>query len=82
MARDDEFDDDDYAGFDTSPDDQDATDECPHCGASIYDDAERCSNCGEYLSREDATGRGIPLRVVVVVGVLILIVVALLCRAW
>jgi uncharacterized paraquat-inducible protein A len=39
------------------PDDEDDDDEtmsCPHCRASIYDDAERCPKCGSYLSREDA----------------------------
>jgi hypothetical protein len=47
-------DDDDYAGFDTSSDDDDTTIPCPHCGAEIYDDAERCPECGEYLSHENA----------------------------
>jgi predicted nucleic acid-binding Zn ribbon protein len=44
---------DDYAGFDTSGEDEDATLPCPACGAEIYDDAERCPKCGHYLSRED-----------------------------
>ena len=35
----------------------DETDECPRCGASIYDDSERCFRCGHYLSREDAPAR-------------------------
>jgi predicted nucleic acid-binding Zn ribbon protein len=35
-------------------DDDDTTDDCPHCGASIYDDAEQCPKCRMYLSREDA----------------------------
>ncbi len=26
---------------------------CPHCGAEIYEDAERCPHCEEYLSDED-----------------------------
>ena len=46
-------DDDDYAGFDTSEPDEDATLPCPACGAEIYDDAERCPECGHYQSRED-----------------------------
>jgi hypothetical protein len=26
---------------------------CPYCRRPIYDDAERCPECGAYLSRED-----------------------------
>jgi endogenous inhibitor of DNA gyrase (YacG/DUF329 family) len=36
------------------PDDDDETVPCPHCGDPVYDDAERCPGCGQYLSREDA----------------------------
>ena len=43
---------------DDDPDlDEDETDDCPHCGASIYDDSERCFRCGHYLSDEDAPRR-------------------------
>ena len=24
---------------------------CPACGAEIYEDADRCPRCGEYISR-------------------------------
>lgn len=36
--------------------DDDATDTvpCPYCGASLYEDAVRCSRCGNYFSAEDA----------------------------
>jgi hypothetical protein len=27
---------------------------CPYCGQSVYDDAERCPHCENYLSEEDA----------------------------
>ncbi len=54
-------DDDGVRGDD--PDD-DTTDDCPHCGASIYDDAERCSRCGFYLSREEVGPRRQPWWVV------------------
>jgi hypothetical protein len=27
---------------------------CPHCQAEVFEDAERCPRCGNYLSREDA----------------------------
>jgi hypothetical protein len=28
---------------------------CPHCGKPIYDDAERCPYCENYLSEEEHT---------------------------
>jgi predicted nucleic acid-binding Zn-ribbon protein len=28
--------------------------DCPYCGASIFDDSERCPHCERYLTREDA----------------------------
>jgi uncharacterized paraquat-inducible protein A len=30
---------------------------CPHCGRDVYEDAERCPSCGQYLTREDAPPR-------------------------
>jgi len=48
--RDDDFDDDDYTGFDTTDPDDDATIACPHCGEEVYEDAVRCSACGEYVT--------------------------------
>jgi hypothetical protein len=51
-------DDDDFDDFDEpEDDDSDETMPCPHCGESVYDDAERCPSCGWYLSREDAPRR-------------------------
>jgi hypothetical protein len=26
---------------------------CPHCGRQVYDDAERCPYCENYISEED-----------------------------
>jgi uncharacterized paraquat-inducible protein A len=43
---------DELETWDESDDEDDSTDNCPHCGRSIYDDSERCPNCGMYLSRE------------------------------
>ncbi len=34
-------------------DNDDDTMPCPHCHSTVYDDAEQCSKCGFYLSRED-----------------------------
>ncbi len=40
--------------------DDDETAPCPHCGAEIYDDAERCPKGGMYLSLEDSPRAGWP----------------------
>jgi hypothetical protein len=43
---------------DYEPDEPGAEDDgsvpCPHCGESVYEDAERCPHCERYLSCEDA----------------------------
>jgi predicted nucleic acid-binding Zn ribbon protein len=61
----DDADDDDYSGFDTSDPDEDATVPCPACGAEIYDDAERCPECGHYQTREEASRAKTPLWIIV-----------------
>ena|GEM_PF-1146486 len=78
MPSDDQVDDDDHTSFDTSPDDQDTTEDCPHCGAAVYDDAEQCPACGMYLSEEDAAPT--KLRPIwVLIGIVVCIVIAI---AW
>ena len=37
--------------------DDDLTIPCPHCREPVFEDAERCPECGHYLSREDAPWR-------------------------
>ena len=41
------------------PDDEDASDtvDCPWCRRPVYEGAERCPNCGRYVSEEDAPRR-------------------------
>ncbi len=41
-------------------DDGDDTVPCPYYGAAVYEDAERCPRCENYISRED-TPSGVPL---------------------
>jgi predicted nucleic acid-binding Zn ribbon protein len=72
--NDDEFDEIDDSGFETSNSDDDATSPCPHCGKMIYEDAVRCSECGQYLSKEDAPSSPKPAWVLVGVAVCFLIV--------
>jgi hypothetical protein len=40
------WDEDEQDGDDTVP--------CPYCRKAVYEDAERCPYCGNYLSQEDA----------------------------
>jgi predicted nucleic acid-binding Zn ribbon protein len=44
---------------------------CPYCGKAVYEDAERCPYCENYLSREDAPGRQPTW---IVIGVLVCLV--------
>jgi hypothetical protein len=51
-----------YDDNEDEPDDgaDDGTVPCPYCRAAVYEDAERCPHCGNYISREDAPS-GLPL---------------------
>lgn len=42
---DDEWPEDDYL----DDDDESLTVECPECGADVYEDAEYCPSCGNYI---------------------------------
>jgi hypothetical protein len=59
MPHYDAFDDGDSESWDESEDDfgddQDAEIvPCPYCGKPVYEEAQRCPACENYLSREDA----------------------------
>jgi uncharacterized protein (DUF983 family) len=56
-------------------DDDGETVPCPHCRRPVYEDAEQCPYCSNYISSEDAPSR--PARWVVVTAVVCLIIVAL-----
>ena len=48
---------------------------CPYCGALIYEDAERCAECGKYISEEDSPSRQpkwVWITVIVCVGLIVL----------
>ncbi|MDB5388073.1 MAG: hypothetical protein JWM11_3719 [Planctomycetaceae bacterium] len=59
----DDWDDD----FDGDDEDDQLTVPCPYCRHPVYEDAEYCSNCDEYISLEDAPPVPKPIWVVVVV---------------
>jgi hypothetical protein len=79
--NDDETDDDDYTGFSTSGGDADTL-PCPHCGVEIYDEAERCPECGKYLSDEDVPSRPIPPWIAIGVVICLVIVLAWVFGGW
>ncbi len=68
------------------PSDQDDSDEtdtipCPHCGESVYEQAEWCPKCGKYLSRDDSRAHaGLLIAAGVVVCLVIVLVVWSLAR--
>jgi hypothetical protein len=45
--------DDDWDDDNSDEDEEDTTDECPYCHKPVYDDAEQCPHCGQYISKED-----------------------------
>jgi len=56
---------DDNGDDDWVPDESDFDDEtdvvpCPHCGAEVYEDAEQCPACGEYIVHRTNVWHGKP----------------------
>jgi predicted nucleic acid-binding Zn ribbon protein len=57
----DDWDDEEDFG-EEDPDSEDATTmPCPQCGADLYDDAEFCARCENYISQEDAPSESRPI---------------------
>lgn len=52
----DERDDPDASDQD-SDDDASATVSCPNCGQDVYEDADRCPYCNEYITAASSGGR-------------------------
>jgi predicted nucleic acid-binding Zn ribbon protein len=49
------------------------TEPCPSCGGSVYEDAEICPKCGQYISQQDSTSRK-PLWIIVTTGVCVAVI--------
>ena len=47
----------DPSDMDDSDDEDEDTTPCPYCGKSVYEQAEVCPYCHNYISREDAARR-------------------------
>lgn len=58
---DDERRDDEYPDEDESSDDATDTVLCPHCGAEVYEDAEYCPVCDNYITPGDTAFSHRPL---------------------
>ncbi len=52
---DDDLEDAEYPDFDEIDDEE--TIPCPYCREPLYEDAERCPSCGQYISSVDAPRR-------------------------
>ena len=80
VATDDDWEDDggEPADEEWTPDDgdEDETVPCPHCQESVHEQAERCPNCGWYISEEDAPPARRPTWIVI--GFILALTVALL----
>jgi len=93
VADDDEEDDDlDYDASDLTPGDDDddedysvnsesSTDPCPHCGAQVYEDAEQCPLCGQYITDEETPRTSQP-RWVVWTAIVILVPLTYVLVRW
>ena len=82
VASDDDWKDDDQ-GWEPDdeewvPDEEDQTDtlECPHCHEQVHEQAERCPECGWYISEEDAPPARKPTWIVI--GFILALIVAIL----
>lgn len=76
MRRKSRHDDDDDDDWDAGDDgDDDGSVDCPHCGATMYEDAGYCPSCERWITAEDLAKRPQPLWVVV--GIAICLAVAL-----
>jgi hypothetical protein len=60
---DDDLDEDEFPGEDEAEefdDDQAELVECPRCGVDIYEDAEQCPLCGEWITHDTSAWSGRP----------------------
>jgi len=81
-----QFDDDDRelpdpSDMDPEDDEVDVGDPCPNCKKIVYEDAERCPHCGQYIAREDAA-EGKPPWILVGAAVCLLVVILVWMWYW
>ena len=56
-------------------DSADDTEPCSYCRQPVYEDAEQCPHCGNYLSEEDASPRPRPWWIIL--GVIVCLAIVL-----
>lgn len=86
-AREEEYEDDPNEPDESDTDDDEGdeqaeTVDCPHCSRAIYEFAEQCPHCGQYVSGADRRGTGRPRWVVATAVVLIALMAYGAARWW
>jgi predicted RNA-binding Zn-ribbon protein involved in translation (DUF1610 family) len=71
----DDFADDTSGDFDENDDDAADTLPCPNCGREIYDEAQRCPHCGQYIAAGERASAHPPW---VVITAVLCVLIALL----
>jgi ribosomal protein S27AE len=73
----DEIDDNEYPDpdYEDDSDDVTATVRCPNCGTDVYEDAEQCPKCGEYVEFSTSAwdGKSLPWVMVGLAGIVAVI---------
>ena len=54
-TEDDDWEDPDYGDDDYGDDDEPELLACPECGGEVYEDAEQCPHCGQYIKPGGST---------------------------
>jgi predicted nucleic acid-binding Zn ribbon protein len=86
MTLQDDRDDEDIGDHeDPDPSDQDAEDDpdamtvpCPHCGADVFDEADICPRCGNFMLQDEVKRSRRPRSLWLLVGVIVCLAVVLL----
>jgi hypothetical protein len=79
---------DDPLGDDEDPDEPDYEDDesetvpCPNCGASLYEDADYCPRCNQYVTPDTSAWSGRPLWWIVLGLAGVAALVLALSRGW
>jgi len=68
----------DASDMDDDDEDDTPTEPCRYCRRTVYDGAEVCPACGNYLSREDAPARASWYPLWVIIGAIICLAIVLL----